>query len=61
MATKDTNAESAAAAQQDKNVVPQINVSPQIDDDPAQVDKAVERLRKCFNTGKTKSYTYRVG
>ena len=58
MATSD--AKNAAPAEGQK-ILPDINVAPTFNDDAQLVDTAIARLRKCAATGKTKSYTYRVG
>lgn len=33
---------------------------PQFEDDPKLIDTALERLRKCAKTGKTKAYAFRI-
>lgn len=35
-------------------------VPPKIDDNPASVDPALSKVRKYFETGKTKTYQFRV-
>ena len=61
MATNDAKPASAQADPTNQKIVPNIDVAPTFEDDASLVDTAVTRLRKCFATGKTKSYTYRVG
>ena len=61
MATNDAKAAKLQTAASNEKVVPKIDVAPTYEDDASQVDTAIARLRKCFTTGKTKSYTYRIG